>query len=135
MRQMLFLSVLLLGATWAMAQNGQTPTAPTQTTPSQEASAGSGSDTSVQGCLSGSDGNYMLTEKNGTTYQLSGDTAKLSEHVGHEVKITGSKGSASASTGAGTSPGGKDASSKPALQVSFVKHISKTCESSGGMSH
>ena len=30
----------------------------------------------------------MLTDKNGTTYQLSGDTAKLSDHVGHEIKVT-----------------------------------------------
>lgn len=133
MRHLLLLSVLLLGASWAMAQNDSSQSAPTQTNPGQEMSAGSGSATSVQGCLSGSDGNYMLTDKNGTTYQLTGDTAKLSEHVGHEVKIMGSTSSAS-SSGADTS-GSMGGASKQALQVSSVKHISKTCQSGGGMSH
>src|SRR5438046_1404718 len=44
----------------------------------------------VEGCLQGSDGNFTLSDSSGTTYQLQGDTAKLSEHVGHEVQITGS---------------------------------------------
>lgn len=83
----------------------------------------------VEGCLSGSSGNFTLTDKNGMSYQLTGDTAKLSEHVGHEVKITGtsesSTGSASSTAGAGHT-----------LEVTSVKHISKTCKSAGGgMSH
>ena len=47
----------------------------------------------VEGCLSGSNGNFTLSDKNGTSYQLTGDTAKLSEHLGHEVKVTGTSGS------------------------------------------
>lgn len=134
MRHLLLLSILLLGTSWAMAQNDPSQTAPTQTHPSQEMSASSGTNTSVQGCLSGSDGNFMLTDKNGTTYQLTGDTAKLSEHVGHEVKVMGSTSSAS-SSGAGTPPGAMGETSKQSLQVSSIKHISKTCQSGGGMSH
>ena len=88
----------------------------------------------VEGCLSGSSGNFTLTDKNGTSYQLTGDTAKLSEHVGHEVKITGMSGS---STGADNSAGAASgAASSQSLQVSSVKHVSKTCKSAGGgMSH
>src|SRR5579859_5624676 len=56
-----------------------------QTTPSDN----SGKKEKIEGCLSGSNGNYTLTDKNGTAYQLSGDTSKLADHVGHEVKITG----------------------------------------------
>ena len=78
---------------------------------------------SVQGCLSGSDGNYMLTDDNGATYRLAGDTAKLSEHVGHEVKIIGTTSAGSASGSSGSM--GNNNSSQT-LQVSSVKHISKT---------
>lgn len=76
----------------------------------------------------------MLTDTNGTSYQLTGDTAKLSEHVGHEMKITGSKGSSTAAPGNGQPAGTTGTSSQQTLQVSSFKHISKTCQS-GGMSH
>jgi hypothetical protein len=85
--------------------------------------------------LSGSSGNYTLSDKSGNTYQLTGDAAKLSEHVGHEVKVTGTSSSASAS-GGGTSTGttGQASGNSQTLEVSSVKHISKTCQSGGGMS-
>jgi hypothetical protein len=131
MRYVFFLAVLLLGATWAMAQTDQN-----QATPSDQAATqgdmsptSSGGNVTVQGCLSGSDGNYMLTDKNGTTYQLTGDTAKLNDHIGHEVKVTGSTSASAMSP----SDGGTDTgASKQTLQVSSFKHVSKTC--SNGMS-
>lgn len=123
MRQIfLMLSIMLLGLTWAIAQD---TTAPQSSRAGQSASG----QMTVEGCLSGSNGNFTLTDKNGTSYQLTGDTAKLTEHVGHEVKVTGMSssgaGGESASTGAGSQT----------LQVSSVKHISKTCKSGGGMAH
>ncbi|HET9304769.1 MAG TPA: DUF5818 domain-containing protein [Candidatus Sulfotelmatobacter sp.] len=143
MRQVfLFLSVLLLGVSWAVAQG----TSPSQSSPSTSSSDSSaqtssqtsaGGETTVEGCLSGSSGSYTLAAKDGTTYQLTGDTAKLSEHVGHQVKITGTANSAasSPSSGAASSTAGSTSSEK-SLQVSSVKHVSKTCQSgSGGMSH
>jgi hypothetical protein len=157
MRHLLLLCVLLLGASWAMAQN-ESQTSPSPTTPSAtqttspsnagqtnpndmgsgqtEMAPTSSGNTSVQGCLGGSDGNYTLTDKDGNSYRLTGDTAKLSEHVGHEVKITGSTASsAAAGNGSGTDTMGGSPGSK-SLQVSSVKHISKTCQSGGGaMSH
>ena len=83
----------------------------------------------VEGCLSGSNGNFTLTDKNGMAYQLTGDSSTLSEHVGHEVKVTGM--SSSSASGSSASTGG----SGQTLQVSSVKHISKTCKSAGGMTH
>lgn len=134
MRQvLLFVSVLLLGLSWAVAQDN------TSSSPSSSASSGQTSRTSsgqmtVEGCLSGSNGNFTLTDKNGMSYQLTGDTAKLSEHVGHEIKVTGTSGSstgAESSTGAASGAGGSQS-----LQVTSMKHISKTCKSAGGgMSH
>jgi Protein of unknown function (DUF5818) len=112
MRHLLLFSVLLLGMSWAAAQ----------TSPSQGTSGSTGQET-VKGCLSNSGGNYMLTDKNGKTFQLTGDTSKLSEHVGHEIKVTGTASSASASSNGGTM-----SQASPTIEVSTVKHISKTCE-------
>ena len=121
MRKLIFLSVLLLGVSWLVAQSA----------PSQSTKSSTGTETSVQGCLGGSEGSYTLTDKSGTIYQLSGDTSKLKEHVGHEVKITGSAGAASAASG-GTSGGmGQGGSSSKTIEVTSVKHVAKSCPAAG----
>ena len=89
----------------------------------------------MEGCLSGSSGNYTLTDKNGTTYQLTGDTAKLSAHVGHEVKVTGTEGAGSSSASGAAAGTAGAAGAQQTLQVTSVKHVSKTCKSGGGMTH
>src|SRR5213595_3949199 len=98
-----------------------------QTGSSQKGASASGQ-TTIEGCLQGSDGNYTLTDKSGTTYQLQGDTSKLSAHVGHEVQITGSTTSASSATSPTTgTPAG--ATPQPTMTVQSMKHLSKTCKS------
>lgn len=73
-------------------------------------------------------------DKNGASYQLTGDTAKLSEYVGHEVKVTGTSSSASPSSdGSATGTTGQASGNAQTLEVSSVKHVSKTCQSAGGM--
>lgn len=143
----LLISVLLLGLSWAVAQDSSTPSSQDSTSSSpssgsQNSAAGSGQTSrsgagqmTVEGCLSGSSGNFTLTDKNGTAYQLTGDPAKLSEHVGHEVKVTGTSGAAG--TGAsGSTETSAAGSAGQSLQVTSVKHVSKTCKSGGtGMSH
>jgi Protein of unknown function (DUF5818) len=127
MRPMLFVSLLLLAASWAIAQN-----APAQTDHQayNQSATSSGSQVTVQGCLSGSDGKYMLTDDQGKMYNLGGDTSKLADHIGHEVKITGTESAASgASAGAMSSQ-----PNEPTLEVISMKHISKTCKN-GAMSH
>jgi hypothetical protein len=117
-RILLLALTLLLSAAWLQAQDAS------QTGSSQTGTAASGQ-TTVQGCLQGSDGNYTLTDKSGTTYQLQGDTKKLSAHVGHEVQITGSTSGTSATGSAmGTQAGGAQQ-----LTVQSMKHVSKTCQS------
>jgi hypothetical protein len=137
MRKLLLLgSVLLLGTFWAVAQDstpsGQSDSS--QSTPTQSSSGQSMAKQTVEGCLSGANGKYTLTDSQGNNYDLAGDTSKLADHVGHEVKITGTTGGADAS-GTATSSG---SGSGQTLQVSSVKHVSKTCKNAGtggGMSH
>jgi cytoskeletal protein RodZ len=144
-------AILLLSSAWVLAQSGTAPsdqnpsssspsqTSPSQTSPSsapsaqqpaqqpdtsQTAAAGS----SVEGCVSGSAGNYTLTDASGKTYQLAGDTSKLADHVGHQVRITGDEGGgATGSASSGASSGAAGGSST--INVKKVKMISSSCPS------
>lgn len=156
MKYLMLLAVLFLGVTWMAAQsdtNGQS-TSPSQSgnqssqmgqgengmgQTSQMNQTGSqsnaGSQTSVEGCLSGANGSYTLTDNQGKTYQLTGDSAKLSKHVGHEVKVTGTESAAGSAAGSSSNMA---SGSQMSLEVSTLKHISKTCSNGsggGGMSH
>jgi hypothetical protein len=132
MRKLFLLSafVLLLSA-WVVAQ----ATAPMG---GSSQSSSNANETSITGCLSGSGGSYTLTDASGKTYQLQGDTSKLSDEVGHQVRVKGSEASASAAGSPGTSPSsGSSASSSSAgssagvqFNVSSVKKISDSCSTS-----
>jgi len=135
MKHILLLSVLLLGVSWVAAQDTtNSGSASGQAGSSASSQMAGGSHQSVEGCLSGSDGKYTLTDKSGTAYQLTGDTSKLAEHVGHEVKITGSTSTGSAAASGSASAGSTSAGGGQTLEVSSVKQISKTCANAGGMS-
>jgi hypothetical protein len=89
---------------------------------------------SLQGCLSRSTGSYTLTDQSGKTYQLEGETAKLSEHVGQEVELIGKEtGTPSAPTASSastsTAPSGGTSSESVKFNVSKVKKLSDTCTS------
>jgi Protein of unknown function (DUF5818) len=111
----------------------------TQTTTTQTTQTSTDSANSVEGCLSGSAGNWTLTDQSGKTWQLAGDTSKLSEHVGHQVRIVGdnsasgsnsSSGSASgssANSGGSTTGAGSSSGSQSTINVKKVKMISSTC--------
>lgn len=130
MRRLLLMSALLLTTGLVIAQ-----TDPNQSSYGQSSSntsqTNAANQTKIQGCLSGSSGNYILKDSSGTTYQLTGDTARLSDHVGHEVELTGTRSSASSSTSSTTSPssGQTATSAQPSFNVSSMKHISNTCSS------
>lgn len=144
----LITSILLLSSVWLVAQSSpatQQPstdqsspsaTSPSQTSPTQstapDTTQTSTSNTSIEGCLSGSSGNFSLTDTAGKTWQLSGDTSKLTEHVGHEVRITGSEagGSSSGAGAAGSSASagaGGASGSQSSFTVQKVKMISSSC--------
>ena len=158
----LITAVLLLSAVWAVAQTSpasspqattpgtssqtspsstspsQQPAAPdassttTQTTTTQTTQTSSDSASSIEGCLSGSAGSWTLTDQSGKTYQLAGDTSKLSDHVGHQVRISGTDNSSSASSSgstpsSGATGAGPSSGSQPTFTVQKVKMISSTC--------
>ena len=90
----LFTSILLLAATMAVAQQSNPSSTPT----SQDQSAISTQNT-IQGCLSGTESNYTVTDqKSGITYKLSGSNDPLKAHVGHLIQLTGSTSNDSGST-------------------------------------
>ena len=67
-RVLLLALTVLLSDAWLQSQD-------TQSGASQTESAASGQ-TTLQGCLQGSDGNYALTDKSGRTYQLRSKTSR-----------------------------------------------------------
>lgn len=116
-RILLLSSILLLSAVWALAQYD------TQSGASSQSSSDA-SKTTVEGCLSGSNGSYSLTDKSGTMYQLTGDTAKLEKHVGHTMQVTGTATASSASK-AGSMSGSAD--TQQTFNVTSFKHVSANC--------
>lgn len=126
--------VLALGLLGASLAFGQDPATSGQ---SQSPSSSTEANT-VQGCLSGSDGNYTLTQDGtGTTFKLMGNEDQLKKHVGHEVaikgEVSGNSGSmgSSPSAGAGqeSQPSSASGSTAPSLQVSSVKMLARDCTS------
>jgi hypothetical protein len=107
----LFGATLLLCAALAIAQDtpqpeGSNTSQPPAASSSDQANTTS-TDTTVQGCLSGTSGNYMLTDANGMMYQLTGDESQLSANVNKQVEVIGTVGanaSASPTNNAENSP-------------------------------
>ena len=151
----LITAILLLSAVWAVAQTSpssspqsSTPstssssatsqsspstspsstTSQTTTTQTTETSTDANS-TSIEGCLSGSSGSYTLTDQSGKAWQLAGDTSKLSDHVGHQIRLTGTDNSASSGGSSAASAGGAS-SSGSTFNVKRVKMISSSCSTS-----
>jgi LPXTG-motif cell wall-anchored protein len=54
--------------------------------------------TTIKGCLGGSDGNFTLTEDGTTqTFKIASSTVDLKPHLGHDIEVTGSKTTATSS--------------------------------------
>jgi hypothetical protein len=158
----LITAILLLSTAWVVAQTAPTSPSTSQTSPSTQQSTSPSQSTpdssssttqttttqttqtsteneaSIEGCLNGSAGSWTLTDSTGKTWQLAGDTSKLGDHVGHQVRISGSEASASASPSSGAAGGaastapsgaGSSSSSQPTFNVKKVKMISSSCPS------
>ena len=112
MRKILLVLVVLLFAGCLLAQDSM----------SKSADA-----TTIQGCLSRNGSYYYLTDSSGKKYHLASYNGKhIEQHVGHEVKITGTMGikteSTTASTGVGSS-----AKEIPVFRVKSIEHVADSC--------
>ena len=127
MKRMLVTIVFMLATlTWAAAQQpGNPPDRGAQ--PGSQGPAASAPVT--EGCLGGSDPNFTIIDKAGTTYKLNipptADTSKLGQHVGEAVAVAGNVSADKAGdssidvqgigrgTGTCSPPGSKGAQSLP----------------------
>jgi hypothetical protein len=85
--------------------------------------AGQAAGAQLRGCLTGSDGNYTLTDHNGAIYHLVGGAAQLRNAVGHEVEVTGTPDARR--TGAGDDTAANTASS---FQVTSAREEGARCD-------
>jgi hypothetical protein len=135
MKKMLAItSSLFLALAVACAQDtlGSAGKLGTQDPTSQAAGQSSTPQNSViRGCLSGSAGNFTLTDQNGMQYKLVGNDAALQSKVGHEVEITGAENQAATS-----SSDSHDSSTQTTngLEVSGVRDVSGNCRLGRGNS-
>lgn len=75
--------VMVISATLVTLGLAQTPDASSNTGPA-----------SVNGCLGGSEGNYTVVEDGtGQLFKITSSSVDLKAHLGHDVKLTGQKGS------------------------------------------
>lgn len=88
-------AIFILSSAWTLAQaatprTDQNPTSSTQSTEQP----GKSQAASIEGCLSSVVDDFVLTDANGRTYELTGDTAQLTARVGNTVRVWGHANSA-----------------------------------------
>ena len=138
-KTLLVATILLVFAAWAVAQQeapspNNTPRNDNQAT---QPEAGASTMDTIDGCLGGSAGSFTVTDKTGTTYQLllppNADNAKLSQHVGQEVRATGTVANATGTPSASTSgaPGSMSAA-QPSIRVTKLDKIGDACPAASG---
>jgi len=94
--------------------------------PPSDKSQNSYETSTIQGCLKVDQGQYVLTESNGTLHLLSGAARKLGPHVGHEIAVTGKPGTR---TDDATSAGGASSVREYVVfEVKTVTHVADTCK-------
>ncbi len=119
----LWIAVLLLSASSALAQNNQSAGAN-----SDDPKNGKGNVT-VQGCLSRSNGDYTLVKQDpGVTYELQATgKIKLRHYVGQRVEVSGQEGPSMSTSSDTTARMGS--ASPVTITVSSIRSIAKECSS------
>lgn len=132
-RFLLFCAMALTCASLAWGQDNSTQ--PGAQSPASSAATATAT-SSIQGCLGGTTGNYVLTQDNtGTTFKLSGDDSTMKDHVGHEVQVSGQlvasngSGGDQEQTSTGNSPA---ANAINAIQVTGITMVADHCNSGSG---
>jgi hypothetical protein len=139
-KTLLLTAILLLSVTWVVAQSNPNPQPPSgnnaptgssgQMDPQSsqgsqgaqgENPQGTNSGMQLQGCLSGTSGNYMITDSSGATYQLQGEESQLSKNVGKEVRLSGTAAPSS----------GSNTGSAQMFNVTKVRKVANACSNAG----
>ena len=81
----------------------------------------------LRGCLSGSAGNFTITDPNGIQYRLIGDDMALSPKVGHEIEVSGTPNYSKETSNRSDEDMAQTGDS---FQVSDVKDVSIRCNQS-----
>ena len=119
MRRMRILAFMLFGAAlWLPAQEGY---------PALDRWTGPSDPPTVQGCLQNSATHYFVVWHDGRITRLTGNTARLSHYVGHEVEITGKPTVITLDTT--VAKAASTAEELPALEVKSAKELARTCPS------
>jgi hypothetical protein len=127
MRKLLLLSfVLLFVSVCAFAQYD-----------SSASSTSKNESKTMQGCLTSSNGQFLLTDSSGSTVWLRGkDSAQLQNSVGHQVQVTGTQNEVQAHSATGDRSSQTDAMTKKAdpnqssFQVQSIQDTGTACSSS-----
>ena len=85
MKAVFLVTLLLIPSTGVLGQSNNASGNPVRV---QQVSVPRGQ-SSLSGCLQGKPHNYRLTEMDGTTYLLMGESDALSSHVDHVVQLIG----------------------------------------------
>ena len=129
MRRSVFLAAVLLTAACMAAQTSSSGYGTTQGPDSSQNSMGAqnsaANEETLAGCLSKSGSDYFLTRSDGDRYQVTGDTAKLAAHVGHEISVTGQVSQANSSTGSSSGSGMNSHSGTITMQR--FQHVAAHC--------
>lgn len=120
MRRILLLSsILLVSAMWAAAQVNSASSGPVTNSISNNVT--------VQGCLGGDVGELTLTNRAGTSYQLTGNTQNMYQDVGHTVVVTGVKPSGSPLPGSMAANADTRSDTPASLTVISFEDVAPSC--------
>ena len=119
---LLVIALVVVFSSWYLVAQGR----------DKDEQTAAGKTITATGCLAKGDSpsELYLTADNGQKYEVRSDTAQLSEHVGHKVKVTGTTVKESASEEREEKGERGEAAEHEAtnLQVSKVEHLSETCK-------
>jgi len=117
-KAVMFAFVLFGSAFWLQGQEGY-PALDRWTAPSDPPT--------VQGCLENSSTHYYVVWQDGRITRLTGNTARLSRYVGHEMEVSGKPTVISLDTTVVWAA--STVEELPALDVNSAKELAKTCTS------
>lgn len=117
-RTLMLTFVLLGSAFWLQAQEGY---------PALDRWTGPSDPPTVQGCLRNSSTHYFVVWQDGRVTRLTGNTARLSRYVGHEVEVSGQPTVIALDTT--VTKAASTVEELPALRVKSAKELAKMCTS------